>query len=152
MHQQFIDQAVQLAAENVAYNGKPFGAVIVKDGQVIATGVNDVLQNNDPTAHAEMQAIRLAAQKGNEMFLQGATMYASGHPCPMCLAAMYLTGFEKVYYHTSLDEVEDTPLDVKPVYWQLQKPFAEQAIALIKMETTVPQNPVHDWLQQQKGK
>jgi guanine deaminase len=152
MHQQFIDQAVQLAAENVANHGKPFGAVIVKEGKVIATGVNEVMHCNDPTAHAEIQAIRLASQKGDEALLKGAIMYASGHPCPMCLAAMYLTGFEKVYYHSSLDEVEGTQLDVKPIYRQLQKPFAEQAIALIKMEITQPQKPVHDWLQQQEDK
>ncbi len=152
MHQQFMDQAVQLAAESVARGGKPFGAVIVKNGQVIATGVNEVWQINDPTAHAEMQAIRSAAQNGKEELLKGAVMYASGHPCPMCLAAMYLTGFEKIYYNTSLEEVEGTTLDVKPVYREMRKPLEAQAIPLIQLTSSGTQQPVQDWLQQQKEK
>ena len=152
MHQQFIDKAVHLAAQNVAEGGKPFGAVIVVDGEVIATGVNEAAQTGDPTTHAEMQAIRTAAQARKEDALKGAVMYASGHPCPMCLAAMYLTGFQKIFYHNALEEVEGTVLDVKPIYEQLQKPFAQQQIPLLQLPTTLQAQPVQDWLQQQKEK
>ena len=150
MHQPFIDKAVELAAQNVAGGGKPFGAVIVVDGHIIATGVNEVTQTADLTAHAEMQAIRNAAQKGNETFLKGAIMYASGHPCPMCLAAMHLAGFQKIIYHTPLEAVEGTSLDVMPVYQQLQKPFHQQAIPLVQMAATTGEDPVQTWLQLQK--
>jgi len=152
MHQQFIDKAVQLAAQNVAAGGKPFGAVIVANGKELATGVNEATQTADPTTHAEMQAIRAAAQDGNAALLKGATMYASGHPCPMCLAAMYLTGFEKIFYHNSLQEVEGTSLDVMPIYQQLQKPFEQQQIPLLQIPTTLQAQPVQDWLQHQKEK
>ena len=152
MHQQFIDKAVQLAAQNVAKGGKPFGAVIVADGKVIATGINEAAQTGDPTTHAEMQAIHEAALNGKEGLLKGAIMYASGHPCPMCLAAMYLTGFQKIFYHNSLEEVEGTPLDVKPIYQQLQKPFDQQQIPLLQIPTTLQVQPVQDWLQHQKEK
>lgn len=152
MHQLFIDKAVQLAAQNVSEGGKPFGAVLVAGGDIIATGVNEAAQTGDPTTHAEMQAIRAAAQKGKERFLKGATMYASGHPCPMCLAAMYLTGIEKIYYHNTLEEAEGTSLDVKPIYQQLQKPLEAQAIPLVHLPTTINQNPVQQWLQKQKEK
>ena len=146
MHQQFIDKAVQLAAKNVAAGGKPFGAVIVANGVEVASGVNEAAQTGDLTAHAEIQAMRTAAQAGKADLLQGAAMYASGHPCPMCLAAMYLTGFEKIFYHNSLEEVEGTSLDVKPVYRELQKPFGQQQIPLVQLPTTVNQQPVEEWL------
>ena len=152
MHQQFIDKAVQLAAQNVAAGGKPFGAVIVAKGIEVASGVNEAEQTGDLTAHAEIQAIRAAAQAGKAGLLKGAIMYASGHPCPMCLSAMYLAGFEKIFYHNALEEVEGTSLDVKPVYQQLQKPFEQQQIPLLQIPTTTGQQPVQDWLQRQKGK
>jgi guanine deaminase len=150
MHQQYMNQALQLAADNIANNGKPFGAVIVKEGMVVGTGVNEVTQTGDPTAHAEIQAIRKAMQNKEETFLKGAVMYASGHPCPMCLAAMYLSGFQKIYYHTPLEAVEGTQLDVKPIYGELQKDFAQQAIPLIQLNATLPIDPVQTWLDQQK--
>lgn len=152
MHQQFIDKAVQLAAQNVTEGGKPFGAVIVANGKVIATGVNEAAQTGDPTSHAELQAIRAAAQAGKEDLLKGAVMYASGHPCPMCLAAMYLTGIQKIFYHNSLEETEGTSLDVKWIYQQLQQPFEQQQIPLLQVRTTLQAQPLQDWLQQQKEK
>jgi guanine deaminase len=152
MHQQYMDQAVALAAENVARDGKPFGAVIVKEGMVLSTGVNEVAQTGDPTAHAEIQAIHKAMQHKDEAYLKGAVMYASGHPCPMCLAAMYLTGFEKIYYDTSLEAVEGTMLDVKQVYREMQKPLGTQTIPLIQLTASGRQQPVQQWLQQQKEK
>lgn len=152
MHQKFIDKAVQLAAQNVTAGGKPFGAVIVSNGVEIGIGVNEAEQTGDLTAHAEIQAMRAAAQSGKAGLLKGAIMYASGHPCPMCLAAMYLAGFEKIFYHNSLEEVEGTSLDVKPVYQQMQKPFSQQQIPLLQMPSTTGKQPVQDWLQQQKEK
>ena len=149
MDQAFINQAVGLAAENVAAGGKPFGAVIVANGSVIATGINEAAQTGDLTAHAEIQAMRQAAQNGNAHLLKGAVMYASGHPCPMCLAAMHLAGFSKIFYDTPLEAVEGTSLDVKEVYAQMQKPFSEQSIPLVQLKASTGEQPVQQWLQQQ---
>ena len=102
--ERFLKQAVALAVDNVrARRGRPFGAVLVKDGEVLATGVNEVAATNDPTAHAEMQAIRAACRRTGAVRLDGCVMFASGHPCPMCLTAMYLTGVRHVYCAFSLE-------------------------------------------------
>ena len=85
----FIDMAVDLAVENVHSGGGPFGAVIVKNGAIISTGVNRVTGNNDPTAHAEVMAIRKAAKKLGTHILENCTIYSSSEPCPMCLGAIY---------------------------------------------------------------
>ena len=93
-----MQQAIDLSVENVKNGGGPFGAVIVKDGKVVATGVNRVTANNDPTAHAEVSAIRAACQQVHDFNLKGCTIYTSCEPCPMCLAAIYWAGIDRVYY------------------------------------------------------
>ena len=116
MDQAFINQAVVLAAENVAAGGKPFGAVIVANGNIIATGINEAAQTGDLTAHAEIQAMRQAAQNGNAHLLKGAVMYASGHPCPMCLAAMVIAGVDAVYHAFDNDDAEPYGFSSKAAY------------------------------------
>lgn len=147
MEQKYMDQSVELAAQNVKENGKPFGAVIVKDQKVLAIGVNDVVKEGDITAHAEIQAMRKAGKSFGEDSMKGAVMYASGHPCPMCLAAMHLAGFEKIYFNVPLEAVENTSLDAQPVYAELRKPFDAQKIPLIKLESNVQSDPVKEWLE-----
>ncbi|MGK9983419.1 nucleoside deaminase, partial [Salmonella enterica subsp. enterica] len=90
--------------------GKPFGAVIVKDGQIVATGVNDVLATHDPTAHAEMQAIREASRLLGKTDLSDCHLYASGEPCPMCLGAIYWSQIKDVYYAYSGEEAAEVGL------------------------------------------
>ena len=85
----FMDMAIQLSVENIDNGGGPFGAVIVKDGEVVATGANRVVPNSDPTAHAEVMAVRAACQKTGNFKLEGCTIYSSCEPCPMCLSAIY---------------------------------------------------------------
>lgn len=94
----FMQLAIDLSIENVANGGGPFGAVIVKDGEVVATGTNRVTANNDPTAHAEVSAIRAACQKQGSFKLEGCTIYTSCEPCPMCLGAIYWAHLDKIYY------------------------------------------------------
>ncbi len=94
-NQMFLRQALELAYHNIEKGGRPFGAVIVKDGQVIASGVNQILTTNDPTAHAELLAIRAASQVLGTANLEGCSVFASGHPCPMCMAAMRLAGIKQ---------------------------------------------------------
>lgn len=133
----FLVEAIDLARANIASGGRPFGAVVVKDGDVIAKGVNEILATNDPTAHAEMTAIRAASQALGSPYLQGCTVYASGNPCPMCMAAMRLAGVEHVVYAYSNDDGEPYGLSTAAIYADLAKPFDEQ---LMKIEY-VPLRP-----------
>ncbi|MGE0581933.1 MAG: nucleoside deaminase [Steroidobacteraceae bacterium] len=103
-HENLLDEAVQLALRNRAQGGRPFGAVIARDGEVVATGVNDTVRTHDFTAHAEMEAIRAACRRLDKPDLAGCTVYASGHPCPMCLCALAMAGAEAVYYAFSNED------------------------------------------------
>ena len=94
----FMRKAIELSIENVKNGGGPFGAVIVKDGEIVATGVNRVTANHDPTAHAEVSAIRAACQKLDTFDLSGCEIYTSCEPCPMCLGAIYWAHLDKIYY------------------------------------------------------
>ena len=102
----FIELAIQLAKENIEQGGRPFGAVIVKHGIVVSTGVNQILISGDPTSHAELNALRQAAQNLNTMSLKDCVVYASGQPCPMCLAALRMVGVEKIVYAYSNADAE----------------------------------------------
>lgn len=125
----FLQQAINLALANVRdAGGRPFGAVVVKDGAVIATGVNEIGANGDPTAHAELSAIRRAAQVLGSPRLDGCVVYASGQPCPMCLSAMYLTGISAVRFAYSNADGEPFGLSTAPVYAELAKPLESQAM------------------------
>src|SRR5665647_1443717 len=94
----FMKKAIKLSIENIKKGGGPFGAVIVKDGKIISTGVNRVNANTDPTAHAEVNAIRKASKKLGTFDLAGCEIYSSCEPCPMCLGAIYWAHCDKLYY------------------------------------------------------
>lgn len=125
----FLRQAIDLALANVRdHDGRPFGALVVKDGEVIATGVNEIGATGDPTAHAELSAIRKAAQVLGAPRLDGCVVYASGQPCPMCLSAMYLTGVSAVRFAYSNEDGEPFGLSTATVYAELAKPLDDQAL------------------------
>lgn len=126
----FLREALALAFANSERGGRPFGAVLVRDGEVVATGVNEILSSGDPTAHAEMNAIRAASRSIGVAGLRGSRVYASGHPCPMCLAAMRLAGIGRVAYAYSNDEGAPYGLSTAAIYEDLAKPFAEQSMAI----------------------
>ncbi len=126
----FLREALALAFANSERGGRPFGAVLVRDGEVVATGVNEILSSGDPTAHAEMNAIRAASRSIGAAGLRGSRVYASGHPCPMCLAAMRLAGIDRVAYAYSNDEGAPYGLSTAAIYEDLAKPFAEQSMAI----------------------
>ena len=127
----YLGIAIDLARRNVVERGgRPFGAVLVRNGEVLATGVNDILATNDPSAHAEMQAIRAAAAALKNPRLDGCAMYASGHPCPMCLSAMHMIGISQVYYAYSNDDAEKFGLSSARIYAEMAKPLAQQAIRI----------------------
>jgi guanine deaminase len=124
----FLGEAIALARANIGRGGRPFGAVIVRNNEVIAAGVNEIAFSNDPTAHAELMAIRAASHKLGSSDLSGCIVYASGHPCPMCLAAMRLAGVSGVVYAYSNDEGAPYGLSTAAIYEDLAKPFAEQSM------------------------
>ena len=125
----YLLMAIDLARKNVLERGgRPFGAVLVRSGEVLATGVNDVLATNDPSKHAELEAIRAAAIALGNPRLEGCVIYASGHPCPMCLAAMHLTGIEAVYYAYSNADAEKYGLSSARVYAEMTRPPERQSI------------------------
>lgn len=113
-------EAVRLSAENVKNGGGPFGAVIVKNGEIIATGVNRVTANNDPTAHAEVSAIRAAGQKLGTFDLSGCDIYTSCEPCPMCLGAIYWAHLDRMYYACNKDDAADAGFDDSFIYKELE--------------------------------
>jgi tRNA(Arg) A34 adenosine deaminase TadA len=123
--ERFLCEAIDLARDSVRRGGRPFGAVLVKDGKRIATGVNEIAATGDPTTHAEMQAIRAASRVLGSPRLDGCAIYASGHPCPMCLAAMHLTGITEVTYAYSNEDGEPYGLSTAAIYAQ---PLPEQSL------------------------
>ncbi|ALX49223.1 nucleoside deaminase [Lentibacillus amyloliquefaciens] len=144
---QFMERAVELAAENVRNGGEPFGAVLVKNGKQVAEGVNELHKSFDVTAHAEIQAMRKVQKMMHSQVLQGYTMYASGEPCPMCLTAMYFAGIDTIYYcNSSEDAVESGLGKAKDIYEELQKPKRERQMEMVHMPLKDGQeNPMQLW-------
>ena len=124
----FMQQAIDLSIENVANGGGPFGAVIVREGEVVAVGVNRVTANNDPTAHAEVSAIRAACQKEGSFRLEGCTIYTSCEPCPMCLSAIYWAGLSRICFANTKQDAEDICFGDKFIYDEIERPISKRAI------------------------
>ncbi len=125
----FMQMAIDLAIENVrSGNGGPFGAVIVKNDVVIATGVNAVALKNDPTAHAEIEAIRVACEKLGTFQLAGCDVYASCEPCPMCHGALYWARPKRIFYASSKQEAAKIGFDDNYIYEELFVPVTERKI------------------------
>lgn len=120
MHRKFMEEAIKMAKENLnSLNGGPFGAVIVKDGKIIARGSNSVTSTNDPTAHAEVVAIREACKSLNSFQLEGCDIYCSCEPCPMCLGAIYWARPAHVYYAATREDAADAGFDDDFIYREL---------------------------------
>jgi len=127
----FMARAIALSLENVKNNqGGPFGAVIVKNNEMIAEGVNQVTAQNDPTAHAEMVAIRNAGKKLNDFHLHGCILYTSCEPCPMCLGAIYWAHLQSVFYGNTKDDAKRIGFDDSFIYEQLGLAPEQRAIAM----------------------
>lgn len=116
----FMRKAIALSIENIQNGGGPFGAVIVKDGKIVATGVNRVTANTDPTAHAEVNAIREASKKIGTYDLTGCEIYTSCEPCPMCLGAVYWAHLDKMYYGNTKTDARDIGFDDSFIYDEIE--------------------------------
>ncbi len=133
-HEAFMRQAVRLSAERMRDGaGGPFGAIIVKDGTVVAEGWNRVTSSNDPTAHAEMTAIRRACEALGTFSLKGCDIYTSCEPCPMCLAAIYWARLDRVYFANSRDEAAAIGFDDALIYGEVSKPIEDRVIPTRKL-------------------
>lgn len=120
--EELMRKAIELSVENVENGGGPFGAVIAKDGQIVATGVNRVTSNCDPTAHAEVSAIRAACEKLGTFDLSGYEIYTSCEPCPMCLGAIYWAHLDKMYYGNNKTDAKNIGFDDSFIYDELELP------------------------------
>src|SRR5882724_6269793 len=136
MHPTFMARAIQLAVENVrSGKGGPFGTVIVqnKDNAVIVEAANQVTATNDPTAHAEVVAIRQACQKLGFFELKGCELYTSCEPCPMCLGAIYWARIDRVYFGGLAGDAAKAGFDDSAIYGEITQPHAEREIPMIQM-------------------
>jgi guanine deaminase len=130
----FMARAIQLSLENVrSGRGGPFGCVVVKDGDIVAEGANRVTATNDPTAHAEMLAIRQACQKLSCFELRDCDLYTSCEPCPMCLGAIYWARIRKVCFGNLAEDAARIGFDDSAIYREITQPHAEREIPMIPM-------------------
>lgn len=124
----FMMMAIKLSEDNIDTGGGPFGAVIVQDGKVIATGTNRVVPDADPTAHAEVMAIRNACAALGTFQLKGCTVYSSCEPCPMCLSALYWAGVSRICYGNTKDDAKAIDFDDSFIYDQLELNYEDRSI------------------------
>lgn len=146
MHKKFLQQAIDLAIENASSGqGGPYGAVVVKDNQLIAASGNKVVGNVDPTAHAEVMAIRLACIKLNNFQLQGCVLYSSCEPCPMCLGAIYWARLERVYFACSRHDAAAANFDDSFIYDEISVLPHQRRIAMLHIELPNAMQPFNVW-------
>jgi len=146
MDKAFLQQAVDLAVDNAeSGQGGPYGAIIVKDNQLIAASGNKVTTTMDPTAHAEVMAIRLACQKLNDFQLQGCILYSSCEPCPMCLGAIYWARLAKVYYACSRHDAAAANFDDSFIYDEISVLPHQRSIAMLHLTLPDAIQPFKIW-------
>ena len=130
---QFMREAIRLADESVRRGGGPFGAVIVKDGEIIAGSSNRVTIDNDPTAHAEVNTIRAACRRLGTFDLSGCTIYTSCEPCPMCLGAIYWAHIDRIFYGNTRKDARDIDFADDFIYEELDRPLAERSVPIVPL-------------------
>ena len=142
----FILDAIRLAVDGVnADAGGPFGAVVVRNGQVVGRGHNCVTSTNDPTAHAEIVAIRDACTRLGSFSLSGCELYASCEPCPMCLAAVYWARIDHLYYAACRDDAAKAGFDDETIYAELGLSVEERSLPMVRIESEHVMKPFEAW-------
>lgn len=130
---ELMRKAIELSINNVENGGGPFGAVIARDGEIVATGVNRVTSNNDPTAHAEVSAIRNAAAVLGTFDLSDCEIYSSCEPCPMCLGAIYWARLKKLYFANNKTDAKNIGFDDSFIYDELALPLEKRKLSSEEM-------------------
>lgn len=141
----FMEMAIRLSEENIDNGGGPFGAVIVRNGEIISTGANRVVPNNDPTAHAEVMAIRNACSKLGTFQLTDCIVYSSCEPCPMCLSALYWAGVKRICYGNTKDDAKAIDFDDSFIYDQLELPYKDRSIKCDHFMRNEALSAFHKW-------
>ncbi|OCW30156.1 nucleoside deaminase [Pseudomonas aylmerensis] len=139
-----LQRAIRLAQANVAQGGRPFGAVLTRNGEVLVEAVNEIHLTQDPTAHAELLAIRAASRQLGAR-LEGCVVYASGQPCPMCLSAMYLCGIQRVVFAASNEMAEPFGLSTAAIGQQVGLPLSEQRLPIQHLPDPAMTQLYHQW-------
>jgi guanine deaminase len=142
----YMREAIEMAVENVRRDGGPFAALVVKDGVVIAKGTNRVTLTNDPTAHAEIVAIRDACRVLGDFQLTGCEVYSSCEPCPMCLGALYWARPDRVYFAASRGDASAAGFDDSLIYRQFELPPSERNIPMIHLLAEHATKPLEEWV------
>ena len=143
---EWLQQAVDLAVANVAEGGGPFGALIVREGALVATGQNRVTADLDPTAHAEVQAIRAAARAIGEFSLAGCTLYTSCEPCPMCLASSLWARLDRIVYAADRHDAADGGFDDREFYELFARDRSTWTTLVERLTLASPTAPFEAWL------
>ena len=144
-HTYFLQQAIALATRSAESDGGPFGAVVVRQGQIIGQGYNQVTRNCDPSAHAEIIAIRDACKRLGSHHLDDCVIYASCEPCPMCMSAIYWAHIPTLIYAASSADAAAAGFDDQFIYDELKKPYAERRIRIQQLERDTAQQRFTAW-------
>ena len=145
----FLREAIRVASENVGSGGGPFGAIVVRDGEVVARGANRVTPSNDPTAHAEVEAIREACRVLGTFQLEGCEIYSSSEPCPMCLGAVYWARPEAVYYANGREVALAAGFDDHHIYEEFLLPAADRRYPATRLEIDGADEPFRRWAEKE---
>jgi len=144
----FMQEAIDLAKQNLKLkNGGPFGAVVVRDGKIIGRGVNSVTSQNDPTAHAEVNAIREACAVINSFQLDDCEIYSSCEPCPMCLGAIYWARPKKFYYAATREDAAKAGFDDSEIYREIQLPIQSRKIPSEQLMESEANQVFETWIE-----
>lgn len=150
MNPTFLREAIRLSVDNVrTEDGGPFGALVVRGDEIIASGRNHVLRTNDPTAHAEVIAIRQACAKMKNFTLAGCEIYSSCEPCPMCLSAIFWARLDRIYYAASGEDAAKAGFDDRDFYQELSKPIAQRSTPMIQGLREEARQAFEMWLQKE---
>ena len=143
--EKFMTEAIRLSRESVLNDGGPFGALIVKDSEIIAKASNSVTKENDPTAHAEVNVIRKAAKKLGTFDLSGCEIYTSCEPCPMCFGAIYWARLDKLYFANSKSDAQAIGFDDSFIYDEIERRYDQRSIPNIQMMKHEALRAFKDW-------
>ena len=147
-HSTFLQRAIDLAVANVTSGrGGPFGAVVVRDGHIVAEGTNLVTAGNDPSAHAEVMAIRAACAYENKLLLDDCTIYSSCEPCPMCLGAIHWARLSKLYFAATRQDAAEAGFDDSIIYDQLPLSPAQRSVPARQMLVRQGRAPLQRWME-----
>jgi tRNA(Arg) A34 adenosine deaminase TadA len=149
-HEEFMSEAVKAALKGMSNNeGGPFGCIIVKNGEIIGSGNNKVTSTNDPTAHAEVTAIRDACKNIGSFQLDGCIIYTSCEPCPMCLGAIYWARPDKVYYGSNQQDAANIGFDDEFIYKEIALPYEKRSIPFEQVGREIALEPFIKWSEKQ---